>query len=511
MMKRTIVTAVLAAAALSAFSADEVVFSEGFDTPEAVAKYRPGPGIEFVPGGGTDGGGCIRFHTDKVADSWLQIPIDPAKLRGRAVQLEAMMKAENLAKPSPSYMGPKLMLNLQGPGENSFSEQEKAHGSYGWRKFRVFAQAAPDIEKATLAIGIQHGQGTLYMDDVKIFLVPTGETETYVPSRVPLQTRPAFRGMMSGYRMTEKDIRDFAVDFGGNLLRWQLLRGGTDTSTPEKYNAWLDAELDKLDALIPALKKYGVKIAIDLHGGPGTNQDRFLTNQLSWDVQNQELFVRTWEKIARRYRDNPVIYGYDLLNEPREDNYVYEPGGALEWNRLALRTAKAIRVIDPAVPIIIESAKGGGPDGIKTLRPVNLPNIIYSVHIYSPHSFTHQGITAAGREKAVVYPGMIEGKLWNREALKERLRAVREFQLKYNVPIYIGEFSAIAWAPGAEKYLDDCISIFEEYGWDWTYHAFREHNCWSFEHKPVFGKTERSETPTATARVMREFLDRNAR
>ena len=55
---------------------------------------------------------------------------------------------------------------------------------------------------------------------------------------------------MSGYDLREADIRDFALDFGGNLLRWQLLRGKADTSTPELYRAWLDAELDNCSSLL---------------------------------------------------------------------------------------------------------------------------------------------------------------------------------------------------------------------------------------------------------------------
>ena len=47
----------------------------------------------------------------------------------------------------------------------------------------------------------------------------------------------------------------------------------------------------------------------------------------------------------------------------------------------------------------------------------------------------------------------------------------------------MGEFSAITWAEGAENDLRDCIELFEEYGWDWTYHAFRESNIWSLEHE----------------------------
>ncbi len=69
----------------------------------------------------------------------------------------------------------------------------------------------------------------------------------------------------------------------------------------------------------------------------------------------------------------------------------------------------------------------------------------------------------------------------DKESLRKRLEPVRQFQLAYNAHIYVGEFSAIRWAPGAAQYLDDCISIFEEYGWDWTYHAFREWQGWSVE------------------------------
>ena len=46
-----------------------------------------------------------------------------------------------------------------------------------------------------------------------------------------------------------------------------------------------------------------------------------------------------------------------------------------------------------------------------------------------------------------------------------------------------GEFSVAVWAPGGAAYLDDLVSIFEEYGWDWTYHAFREWEGWSLEHE----------------------------
>ena len=70
--------------------------------------------------------------------------------------------------------------------------------------------------------------------------------------------------------------------------------------------------------------------------------------------------------------------------------------------------------------------------------------------------------------------------------MKRALKPVVEFQRKYGVHIYIGEFSAIRWAPddSACRYLKDLIDIFEAHGWDWSYHAFREWDGWSVEHGP---------------------------
>ena len=87
----------------------------------------------------------------------------------------------------------------------------------------------------------------------------------------------------------------------------------------------------------------------------------------------------------------------------------------------------------------------------------------------------------------VRYPGKMGSEYWDKEMIRKRLQAVRDFQKRHNARIFVGEFSAILWAPGAADYLRDCIEIFEEYGWDWTYHAFREWDGWSLEHEGTPG------------------------
>ena len=115
--------------------------------------------------------------------------------------------------------------------------------------------------------------------------------------------------------------------------------------------------------------------------------------------------------------------------------------------------------------------------------------------MYEPHWFTHQGISGHSHgkipENPITYPEKYVSPTatltFDRTQLVQALQPVREFQIKYHVPIFVGEFSAVCDAPGAVHYLSDCIDLFEQYGWNWTYHAFRESPLWSVEHQSRLG------------------------
>jgi len=188
-----------------------------------------------------------------------------------------------------------------------------------------------------------------------------------------------------------------------------------------------------------------------------------------------DCFVNCWRRIARRFKGNQdIIYGYDLINEPQQ----IEDSSFGYWD-LQRETALAVRAIDPETPIIIESNGWDAPAPFSYLSPLEIDNVIYQVHLYLPFEYTHQGV--ATKEVGLTYPDEKRG--WNIDFLRKQLRPVREFADRHAAKIYVGEFSAAAWAPGAEAYLTDAITLFEEYGWDWTYHAFREWNGWSVEHE----------------------------
>jgi len=130
------------------------------------------------------------------------------------------------------------------------------------------------------------------------------------------------------------------------------------------------------------------------------------------------------------------------------------------------------------------------PTRFISLSPIPVSKVIYEGHMYQPGTFTHQGVH--DNNSGVTYPGIINGTYYDKKTLKGILQPVRDFQLRYDVPIYVGDFSAIRWAPGAAQYLSDCIELFEGYGWNWTYHAFREWSGWDVEYE---NGTSNKDTP----------------
>jgi aryl-phospho-beta-D-glucosidase BglC (GH1 family) len=318
---------------------------------------------------------------------------------------------------------------------------------------------------------------------------------------------PRLRGVMSNTRMEEDDIRRLGLEWGVNLIRYQMMRdwhavdGNRDL---DEYNRWVNGHLDKLEEILKYCKKYGIYVVVDLHELPGgryENRDM----AMFYEKEYADAFIRTWEKIAHRLKGKPMIWAYDLVNEPVHSEEL--PEGMDNFLGLQVKATRAIRAIDAETPIMITSDDWSRPRAFNYMTTIDMPKIIYQAHMYEPLNYTYQ--EADGPAKT--YPGNIDGKVENKETLREYLQPVRDFQLAHNVHIYIGEFSAFRWAPGAETYLDDLISIFEEYCWDWSYHAYREAHVWDLEYTENRNKKEKATEPTARMKVLRKWWAKNER
>jgi endoglucanase len=297
------------------------------------------------------------------------------------------------------------------------------------------------------------------------------------------------RGAVIGPSVGEADLRELA-SWGANSIRYPMNwntfpNSPADNATPAEYDSWLDGQLKRLDTLLPVCEELGLHVVVDMHTpvcGRYPDAANPLVMRIFRDKSCQEQFIEDWKMIAKRYKGKKMIWGYDLLNEPLEGDV---PPGLMTWRQLAENVTLEIRAIDPNATIIYEPAVdtlGSDITQGKGILPLPYDNVVYSIHMYSPAEFTHQGV--GGRPHPVYYPSQIGGTYWDINQQRKLYQPIVDFQKKYNATIYIGEFSVVRWAPAkdAEQCLSDFITIMEENGWSGAYHAFREWNGWSVEY-----------------------------
>ena len=142
---------------------------------------------------------------------------------------------------------------------------------------------------------------------------------------------------------------------------------------------------------------------------------------------------------------------------------------------------------------------------------LDVDGVIYSFHMYQPNMFTHQFNTTKEFPKGIEYPGVIRGVKWDKARLRGAMQPAIDFQREFNVHMYVGEFSAIRWAPNesAHRYIRDLIELFETAGWDWSYHAYREWQGWSVEHGTDKSDTAPASTPTKRKKLLLKYFAAN--
>lgn len=419
------------------------------------------------------------------------IPIDLRPYRNEVLLLTSRISAENVSQPVQRYNGIKCMIAFETPATGKhWLNQGSLYGTFEDREVNVLVPVPADATNATLYLGMQGCHGTARIEKVTL------KAWQSLPERPPLaevaappyqgHNLPRLRGVMSPQKFSEEDFVELEK-WNVNLVRWQITRNWGQSNQNldlTDYDRWMEQELNDLDRAADAAYRHGIMLVIDIHSPPG---GRLPNNTIRMFLEKpyQDHFIELWEKIALRYRWHPAIWAYDLINEPVQ--LQPSPEGVNNWLDTQIAAARAIRAIDPDTAISITVDSWSSPNNFKWLAPVDIPNVIYQVHMYQPHEYTHQGVNnnwgaQSKTRELIAYPGEINGEPFDAETLRQALEPVRQFQLDANAHIYVGEFSAVRWAPGASEYLQDLIDIFEEYGWDWTYHAFREWPGWSVEH-----------------------------
>lgn len=325
-----------------------------------------------------------------------------------------------------------------------------------------------------------------------------------------------YRGANINHQFTDADAKVLA-GWGANVVRinfHQLNLMQKQAPFEIQMNA-----VEALDRILDVCERHGLKAILDPHTTPGTQSatSTVPTDPIWRDFAFHDHLIRLWKFLAERYKDRgPVIAGYDLLNEPSPPRGAATEGTPADWNLLVRKLAAAIRAIDTKHTLVVEfpifaNAPGGLPpveEMVNYLKPIDDANTVYSVHWYGPGEFTHQGVD--GRPVNLRYPGFYRNTTWNAELHRRLLEPVAEFQHRYNVPIYLGEFAAARWAgEDGNRWMRDVADIAERYGWSWTYHSFRIASVWDAEKSNTDQQDETRFETTPRIELLRSYFVAN--
>lgn len=222
--------------------------------------------------------------------------------------------------------------------------------------------------------------------------------------------------------VTKQDV-DFLAKAGFNSIRlpmhYNLYTLPVEKETVKGQNTWLEEGFKMIDDLLKWCKDNKIYLILDLHAAPGGqgNDVNISDNDKSkpslWEsTENQKKTVALWKKLADRYKDEPWIGGYDLINEPNINFTGKNPNGTDDMSnaplwKLQREITEAIREVDKKHIIFLEgNGWGNNYNGLPELWDGNL---VFSFHKY-----------------------------WNNND-DATLKFALDLRKKYNVPIWLGE------------------------------------------------------------------------
>ncbi len=239
-----------------------------------------------------------------------------------------------------------------------------------------------------------------------------------------------FGGWFSQCDYTEKHFEEFIVERDFEKV---AAAGYDHIRLPFDYNivqnkdgSFIEKGFCYIDNVVKMCEKDGLNLILDLHKAAGYSFDKDECESGFFDNKAyQEMFYRLWEKMAERYAMHTPNVAFELLNEVTDKEL------CSKWNEIALECIRRIRNISANVVI---SVGGYWNNDILTVNDIFIPpdkNIVYNVHCYAPHIFTHQGAS---------WMDMMPEDY--RCDMSQPLRAMREDCEKY-MPYTLSEFDGV--------------------------------------------------------------------
>lgn len=201
-----------------------------------------------------------------------------------------------------------------------------------------------------------------------------------------------------------------------------------------------------LDDVVAWCKKEGLYVILDMHGAPGGQTGDNIDDSWGYpflfeSAESQDLTVNIWRKIAERYRNEPAVIGYDLLNEPIAH---YFDAAALnpKLEPLYRKIVAGIREVDRNHVIFLGGAQWD--TNFKVFGPPFDKKLVYTFHKY-----------------------------WM-EVNKTAIQDYLDFRDKHNVPIWMGESGE-----NTDEWISSFRTLLEQHNIGWCFWPYKKLNATS--------------------------------
>ncbi len=289
-------------------------------------------------------------------------------------------------------------------------------------------------------------------------LVYRGETFTLRGTNA--NNLPALCSTVGGFNFGSCDIEDIPLGEEDYQLMSEL--GANHVRFGLSYSWYADDReqfFDVLDQHVEWARENNIWLIWHMYTMPGNCYEGYAQHCPLWESPDQQqAMIDFWVDMAEYYKDEPVVIGYSLLNEPTPPG----PGWSATWYDLAQEIHDAIAEVNDTQLVFIMST-----DAAIFTRVFEGDNIVYSVHDYVPLSLSH------AEDDSRDYPGEApnwDGNdvAWSRDTFAGEGDAAGDLGTllsidwaeQNNVPLYVGEWGTTNAYPGYIQYILDKADVY---------------------------------------------------
>jgi endoglucanase len=229
-----------------------------------------------------------------------------------------------------------------------------------------------------------------------------------------------------------------------------------------------------LDSVIARCARHQVYTIIDLHALPGSQNQHWHSDNPThvasfWlHKEFQDRALHLWEVIAKRYKDQAWVAGYDLINEPAD------PTGEKLFPYYK-RLHNAITKVDPGHILFLE--------GDKYATQFDKFREVWSNVVYTNHDYATPGFVSGGD-----YPGLTNGKYYDKDSLEKDFIKKSEFMFSHHVPVWVGEFGPVYTGNPAKdemryNVLKDQLAYYNKYKVSWCIWLYKDMGLQAIMHQ----------------------------